>query len=126
MSEVSKRCWPTASAPRCCCATRRRGPTCIPAFPPSTPTGATSSSPGIAPACSSTSPTTWPSWPCGGPDALALLSHLGVNTFNNFAVDKAKQFVPCTPDGYVIGDVILFHLADDEFNMVGRAPCSTG
>jgi syringate O-demethylase len=57
-----------------------------------------------------------------GPDALALLSHLGVNTFDNFAVDKAKQFVPCTPDGYVIGDVILFHLADDVFNMVGRAP----
>jgi glycine cleavage system aminomethyltransferase T len=57
-----------------------------------------------------------------GPDALALLSHLGVNTFENFAVDKAKQFVPCTPAGYVIGDVILFHLAEHEFNMVGRAP----
>jgi syringate O-demethylase len=57
-----------------------------------------------------------------GPDAMALLTRLGVNTFNNFAVDKAKQFVPCTPDGYVIGDVILFHLADDEFNLVGRAP----
>src|SRR6185312_2397551 len=57
-----------------------------------------------------------------GPDALALLSHLGVNTFANFAVNKAKQFVPCTQDGYVIGDVILFHLDDDEFNMVGRAP----
>src|ERR1700759_2203091 len=57
-----------------------------------------------------------------GPDALALLSYLGVNTFDNFAVDRAKQFVPCTPDGYVIGDVILFHLGDDEFNMVGRAP----
>src|SRR3954447_4757327 len=36
-----------------------------------------------------------------GPDALALLSRLGVNTFDNFVVDKAKQFVPCTPDGYV-------------------------
>ncbi len=57
-----------------------------------------------------------------GPDAMALLSRLGVNTFENFAVDKAKQFVPCTPAGYVIGDVILFHLADDEFNLVGRAP----
>src|SRR3954447_26030220 len=57
-----------------------------------------------------------------GPDALALLSHLGVNTFDNFAVDKAKQFVPCTPDGYVIGDVILFHLGEHEFNLVGRAP----
>ena len=57
-----------------------------------------------------------------GPDARALLSGLGVNTFDNFAVDKAKQFVPCTPDGYVIGDVILFHLGPEEFNMVGRAP----
>ena len=57
-----------------------------------------------------------------GPDALKLLSQLGVNTFDNFAVDKAKQFVPCTPDGYVIGDVILFHLAEQEFNLVGRAP----
>jgi glycine cleavage system aminomethyltransferase T len=57
-----------------------------------------------------------------GPDAIALLSYLGVNTFENFAVDKAKQFVPCTPDGYVIGDVILFHLSENEFNLVGRAP----
>jgi syringate O-demethylase len=57
-----------------------------------------------------------------GPDAMTLLSRLGVNTFGNFAVDKAKQFVPCTPDGYVIGDVILFHLAEEEFNLVGRAP----
>ncbi len=57
-----------------------------------------------------------------GPDAITLLSRLGVNTFGNFAVDKAKQFVPCTPAGYVIGDVILFHLAEQEFNLVGRAP----
>jgi glycine cleavage system aminomethyltransferase T len=57
-----------------------------------------------------------------GPDALKLLSQLGVNTFSSFDVDKAKQFVPCTPDGYVIGDVILFHLAEQEFNLVGRAP----
>ena len=28
-----------------------------------------------------------------GPDALKLLSDLGVNSFDNFAVDKAKQFV---------------------------------
>ena len=57
-----------------------------------------------------------------GPDAMTLLSRLGVNTFNTFAVDKAKQFVPCTPDGYVIGDVILFHESEQEFNLVGRAP----
>ena len=39
-----------------------------------------------------------------------------------FAVNKAKQFVPVTPDGYVIGDVILFYLAENEFSLVGRAP----
>ena len=57
-----------------------------------------------------------------GPDALELLSRLGVNTFAGFKPGKAKQFVPCTPAGYVIGDVILFALGEDEFNLVGRAP----
>jgi syringate O-demethylase len=57
-----------------------------------------------------------------GPDALSLLTGLGVNSFANSSVGKAKQFVPCTPDGYVIGDVILFHLGEHEFNLVGRAP----
>ena len=57
-----------------------------------------------------------------GPDALELLSHLGVNSFDGFTADRAKQFVPCTPDGYVIGDVILFALGDDRYNLVGRSP----
>ncbi len=57
-----------------------------------------------------------------GPGALDLLSHLGVNSFDDFTADRAKQFVPCTPDGYVIGDVILFALGDDRFNLVGRSP----
>ena len=57
-----------------------------------------------------------------GPDALKLLSHLGVNSFANFPVDRAKQFVPCSPEGFVIGDVILFHLEENLFNMVGRIP----
>ncbi|MGZ4281218.1 MAG: syringate O-demethylase [Gaiellaceae bacterium] len=57
-----------------------------------------------------------------GPDALELLSRLAVNSFEGFAVDKAKHFVPCTPEGFVIGDVILFHLAENRFNLVGRAP----
>jgi syringate O-demethylase len=57
-----------------------------------------------------------------GPDAVKLLSDLAVNSFDGFAVGGAKHFVPCTPDGYVIGDVILFHLAENELNLVGRAP----
>src|SRR6476661_8207188 len=55
-----------------------------------------------------------------GPDALKLLSDLGINTFKNFGPNKAKQFVPCNHDGYVIGDVILFGLDDGRFNLVGR------
>ncbi len=55
-----------------------------------------------------------------GPDALKLLSDLGVNTVRNFAVDKAKQFVACNHDGHVIGDAILFFLAENTFNLVGR------
>jgi len=57
-----------------------------------------------------------------GPDAFAMLNHLGINSFKNFVPDRAKQFVPVTPDGYVIGDVILFYLDDQKFNLVGRAP----
>ncbi len=57
-----------------------------------------------------------------GPDAPALLSGLGVNSFDGFEVNRAKHFVPCTPDGQVIGDVILFALAENRYNLVGRAP----
>ena len=57
-----------------------------------------------------------------GPDAFAMLNHLGINSFKNFVPDRAKQFVPVTPDGYVIGDVILFYLEENSFNLVGRAP----
>jgi syringate O-demethylase len=57
-----------------------------------------------------------------GPDALALLSHLGVNSFEGFSGERAKHFVPCSPDGFVIGDVILFALGENRFNLVGRAP----
>src|SRR5579883_3356703 len=51
-----------------------------------------------------------------GPDALKLLSDLGINTVKNFRVNIAKQFVACNYDGYVIGDAILFHLEENHFN----------
>ena len=57
-----------------------------------------------------------------GPDALKLLSRLSMNSFKGFEPNKAKQFAPCSPDGYIIGDVILFYLAENKFNLVGRAP----
>ena len=55
-----------------------------------------------------------------GPDVIRLLSDLGVNTFANFRVDKAKQFVACNHDGYVIGDGILFFLDENKVRLVGR------
>lgn len=57
-----------------------------------------------------------------GPDAAKLMSHLAINSFASFTPNKAKQFVPCSYDGYVIGDGILFYLDADEFLFVGRAP----
>ena len=57
-----------------------------------------------------------------GPDALRMLTNLGINSFANFPVNRAKQFVPCSHSGHVIGDVILFHLADRQFLIVGRVP----
>jgi vanillate/3-O-methylgallate O-demethylase len=55
-----------------------------------------------------------------GPDALKLLAATGVNSFATFGVNKAKQFVACNYDGYVIGDAILFYLDDDVLSLVGR------
>ncbi len=55
-----------------------------------------------------------------GPDVIPLLSSLAVNTFENFAVSKAKQLVVCNPDGYVIGDAIVFHLDANRVSIVGR------
>jgi glycine cleavage system aminomethyltransferase T len=55
-----------------------------------------------------------------GRGAMKLFSDLGVNSFAQFEVNNAKQFVVCNYDGYVIGDVILFRLEPDLFNLVGR------
>lgn len=60
-----------------------------------------------------------------GPDALKMLSHLATNSFANFPVNRAKQFAPCTYDGYVIGDGILFHLEPNRLVFVGRAPTAS-
>jgi vanillate/3-O-methylgallate O-demethylase len=59
-----------------------------------------------------------------GPDALKLISTLATNSFANFPVNRAKQFSPCSYDGYVIGDGILFHLEENRLVFVGRAPAA--
>ncbi|MDX1499081.1 MAG: hypothetical protein R3176_04235 [Woeseiaceae bacterium] len=59
-----------------------------------------------------------------GPGALQLVSALGINSFADFPVGRAKQFVPVSHAGYVIGDGILFHLAERSMVFVGRAPAA--
>ncbi len=59
-----------------------------------------------------------------GPDAEAFLSHHGINSFSNFSLNRAKHFVPVTPNGHVIGDHIIFREREDKFILVGRAPTS--
>jgi vanillate/3-O-methylgallate O-demethylase len=57
-----------------------------------------------------------------GGDALKLISDTGINSVANFPVDSAKQFVPVSPEGGVIGDGILFRESEHELTFVGRAP----
>jgi vanillate/3-O-methylgallate O-demethylase len=59
-----------------------------------------------------------------GPDALKLISDTAVNSVANFPVNMAKQYVPTTHAGHVIGDGILFHEEEDRFVFVGRAPAA--
>src|SRR5918996_1093094 len=55
-----------------------------------------------------------------GPDVMRLLSAVAVNSFATFQPGKAKQLVVCNPDGYVIGDGILFYLDENKVRLVGR------
>src|ERR1700689_666110 len=60
-----------------------------------------------------------------GPDAFKFMNYLTINSFANFPVNRAKQFVPCSHDGYVIGDGILLHLEQNSLVFVGRAPSAS-
>ena len=59
-----------------------------------------------------------------GSDAIKLISDTAINSVATFPVNRAKQYVPTTTSGHVIGDGILFHEAEDEYVYVGRAPAS--
>jgi vanillate/3-O-methylgallate O-demethylase len=59
-----------------------------------------------------------------GPQAEVFLSHHGINSFSNFGLNRAKHYVPVTPNGHVIGDHIIFREREDKFILVGRAPTS--
>jgi vanillate/3-O-methylgallate O-demethylase len=59
-----------------------------------------------------------------GPDAIKLISDTAINSVATFPVDRAKQYVPTTASGHVIGDGILFHEEEDRYVYVGRAPAA--
>ena len=59
-----------------------------------------------------------------GPQATAFLAHHGINSFSNFDLNRAKHFVPVTPNGHVIGDHIIFREREQKYILVGRAPTS--
>ncbi|MBR7836477.1 aminomethyltransferase family protein [Actinospica durhamensis] len=54
-----------------------------------------------------------------GPDALRLLSSVGANTFANFAIGQAKQFVPVTSRGLIVTDGILARDGQEAFTLSG-------
>ena len=55
-----------------------------------------------------------------GRDALRLFERLAVNTFKTFAPGAAKQFLACSPEGFVIGDGILYYLDAESLLLVGN------
>ncbi|MXW87557.1 MAG: aminomethyl transferase family protein [Boseongicola sp. SB0667_bin_21] len=59
-----------------------------------------------------------------GPQAEEFLACHGINSFANFDLNRAKHYVPVTPNGHVIGDHIVFREREDKFILVGRAPTS--
>ncbi len=59
-----------------------------------------------------------------GPQAEEFLAYHGINAFHNFGLNRAKHYVPVTPNGHVIGDHIIFREREDKFILVGRAPTS--
>jgi vanillate/3-O-methylgallate O-demethylase len=57
-----------------------------------------------------------------GPDALRVFAELGINNFSRFQPNVAKQLVCTSYEGHVIGDGILFYLAENELDFVGAHP----
>lgn len=53
-----------------------------------------------------------------GPDATRFFTWFGTNSLAAYRPGRAKQFVAVNHGGYVIGDGILFHYAENNFNLV--------
>lgn len=55
-----------------------------------------------------------------GPDATRMLGDLSANNYEKFAVNQAKQFVPVTEEGLLVGDGILLRRAEQSYTLTGR------
>ena len=53
-----------------------------------------------------------------GPDALRLLTSLGINSFAGFGPGRAKQFIGCNHQGQVIGESIVYYLGENSFELI--------
>lgn len=53
-----------------------------------------------------------------GPDATRFFAWLGTNSLSAYRPGRAKQFVAVNHSGHVIGDGILFHFGENDFNLV--------
>jgi len=54
-----------------------------------------------------------------GPDATRMLQYLGTNAASAYTPGRAKQYTAVNHDGYVIGDGILFHHGENDYDLVG-------
>jgi len=54
-----------------------------------------------------------------GPDVTRLLRDTGTNSFRNWGAQRAKHFVACTAEGYMIGTAVLFGFEANRVSLVG-------
>ncbi len=63
-----------------------------------------------------------PTYRFKGPDALALLKHTCVNSFESFPVGSGKHGIMCDERGRVMMDGVIVRLAEDEFITYWMSP----
>src|SRR5882672_2975636 len=54
-----------------------------------------------------------------GPDVMKLLTKVGCNKFGSFPINRGKQIIAASHDGYLISDGICFHTSDDVYRVTG-------
>lgn len=55
-----------------------------------------------------------------GPDALKFLAEHSVNSYEKFPRGSAKQYIATNSQGFMIGDSILFHMEEGQYDVVGN------